>query len=356
MQDMEIGENIGGHPGLIVYRYPNKRIGKWVNLMESLEMVEANMGAINIEAQMLQAMAHTGYTPELIAQYRTAIVQQDLGITERVTDPELFRRNCVRMLATIRAKGLRHGDLTASNIIVRDNHPYAIDWQESHDLDAEAPQKSPYSDSWLLMRALSEWPDQHGQCDTPRVARRWKAVLEDQGADRDLTLPLYGKRLLDLGCFQGDFTALAAAEGMKAYGVDRGGFRTGENSVTIGTKLWSSFRFGELSLYWMDFMAPQPGQVCHFGADIVLLFSTWPYIVLEYGREKAEEVLARIINECGVLYFETQLAGDGPGPAFFKTEADVGYLLGQYGEAKALVTIPVTGRDAERTVWRVQGG
>ncbi len=348
-------QDIGGHPGLIVQRHPIQgNVLKLVTLGESPETVEANTKAIHNEAAMLQIMSASGFTPELVSIHRHLTYQQDLGESEPVTDPELFRRNCVKMLATIRARGLRHGDLTASNIIVRNNHPYAIDWQESHDLDVEAPQKSPYSDSWLLMRALGEWPDQAGQCDTPRVARRWKAVLEDQGADRDLSLPLYGKTLLDLGCFQGDFTALAAAEGMKAYGVDRGGFRTGENSIVIGTKLWAQFPFGELGLYWADIVTPPPTVDFTFEADIALLFSTWPYMVLDYGREKAEEVLARIIEQCGVLYFETQLAGDGPGPTFFKIEADVGYLLGQYGAAKALVTIPVTGRDAERTVWRVQ--
>jgi SAM-dependent methyltransferase len=191
-----------------------------------------------------------------------------------------------------------------------------------------------------------------GFCDTPRVARRWRAVLWALGAAGNCTLPLKDKSFLDLGCFQGDFCALAAAEGMHAFGVDQGGFRTGENSIEIARQLWDGFPFGELTLTQHN-ITEWPSYV----ADVVMMFSTWSYIVKDHGLARAEEVLAKVIAEAGVLFFENQLYGDGPGPEFLKIDEDIRTTLHRLGGStvKALATFPVTGRPGSRTVWEVHG-
>lgn len=325
-----------------------------------------NVTAIHNEAYMLDAMSGSGYAPELYDIGDDWSTQEDLGHTETPTDAEVWRQNLVRMLATIRAYGLRHGDLRGNNIITRGTRSWAVDWQESHHLGDVAPQKQPFADSALLMQHIKGTQQANGQYDTPRVARRWHAVLGALGATMDFHLPLKDKTLVDLGCFQGDFCALAASEGMFAVGVDQGGFQQGRNSIEIARALWT----GTSGLAWgqPDHIPALPfGHVMFrqenildagdlYEADVVIMFSTWPYIVKDYGRRQADDLLRAIIQRAGVFFFETQLAGDGPGPDFLTRDEDVRDMLTHCGATKvqSIGTFDVTGRPAKRTVWKVQ--
>ncbi len=352
--------NIGGHRGLDVIRR-EEADGSSVILKRCLheddnsndaigDLYGLNETAIHNEAMMLDVMRGSGFTPDLIDIDDGVLTQSDVGLTEPPTDAETWRQAIVSMLAGIRARGLRHGDLKGANIITRQNKPWAIDWQESHGLNDVAPQRAPLSDSYMLMQHIEGTLDIDGRFDIPRVARRWRTVLDGLGA-RAIGLPLKGKTFLDLGCFQGDFVALAAAEGMNATGIDAGGFRVGENSIEIGKELWKGFPFGSIGLVQYDIAsAPRPEF------DVTMMFSTWPYIVQDYGRPKAEMVLSDLIEYSGVLFFETQLHGDGPGPEFFKTDEDVEAELRFLGgnDIKALATFQVSGRPGRRTVWRVK--
>lgn len=317
-----------------------------------VDLYDINETAIHNEGVMLSEMEGSGYTPKLVHIGGGTSFQEDVGVSEIPLDAEVWRQNLVRMLATIRARGLRHGDLRGSNIITRGNHPWAIDWQESHYIGDVPPQKSPYSDSHLLMQHIIGTVGRTGVADVPRVARRWGSILGAMGATTNLELPLKGKTFLDLGCFQGDFVALAASEGMKAAGIDRGGFRTGENSIHIGRHLWRGFPYGTVALIEEDIVNPSGG----YHADVVMMFSTWSYIVQDYGQNRAEELLYEIIEEAGTFFFENQLAGDGPGPAFLQEDKDIRAMMFRLGATTVNVigTFPVTGRPASRTVWMVQ--
>lgn len=356
---------IGGHVGMDVIRNHGDQTSSWIRKQAKhelgvtgawagLDMYVHNVEALMNESQCLQAMADSGFTPMLIKEGRDYIEQEDLGNTETPVDMEAWRRNCVKMLAEIRARGLRHGDLIGSNIITRGNHPYAIDWQEGHLLTEPAPQKQPWSDSALLMRHIAGTYGPDRQLDTPRVARRWLTVLGALGASLNFKLPLKGKTFLDLGCFQGDFVALAAAEGMIATGIDQGGFRSGENSIEIGRKVWADFPFGNIGFLQESILDPAHQWT---GFDVVMIFSTWPYIVKDFGWDPACELLRSIVNNNEVLFFETQLYGDGPGPEELVTDNDVETMLWYRADAsqiKNIGTFPVTGRPASRTVWEVR--
>lgn len=357
-------ERIGGHRGLDVFREGppgglQSRIYKRAlhergnqGDLHGVDLYGLNETAIHNEAWMLDVMDGSGFTPELLDIEGGESSQQDVGISEPPMDGELWRQNCVRMLATIRQRNLRHGDLKGANIITRADRPWAVDWQEAHYLGDVAPQVKPYSDSHLLMQHVEGTPDVDGRRDIPRVARRWRAVLGSLGAITDLMLPLAGKTFVDLGCFQGDFVALAASEGMRAYGFDAGGFRPGENSIEKGRHIWRHLSFGTCELLQEDIMKMPDLQ-----ADVVIMFSTWAYIVRDYGRPAAVRLLGKIVQEADVFFFETQLAGDGPGPEWLEEDDQIPIMFAAIGgKCEAIGRFQVTNRPAFRTVWRVEKG
>lgn len=354
---------IGGHQGMAVERHFDR--GHYAIKKMALhekdtqhagrageDLFDLNLAALHNEAAMLDTMDGSGYTPDLLDIDEGVLWQSDVGVMESPQDMEAWRRNCVRMLATIRSRGLRHGDLRGTNVITRNDWPWVIDWQDANIIGDVPLQRQPWSDSHLLMQDIEGTLGPDGFCDTPRVARRWRAVLWALGAIGNCTLPLRGKTFLDLGCFQGDFVALAAAEGMTALGIDQGGFRSGEDSIAIGTKLWEGFPFGEITLVKRNIIGPGL-----YNADAVMMFSTWSYIVRDFGQARAEEELAKIISHAGIFLFENQLYGDGPGPEFLKTDEDIQTMLHRLGgsSVKPLATFPVTGRPGRRTVWEVHG-
>lgn len=343
---------VGGHEGMEVSREGGVIVKRGRDTASSSYGYPIhNVLALRNEAWFLAAMKGSGFAPELIdfrVENDVAILrQEDVGEPQPMQDGEAFRRNCIRMLWTLRQRRIRHGDLTGANIIIREDWPWVIDWQEAHLIGAPAPQKQPHPDSWLLWRTVKGTLDTEGHADTPRVARRWMSVLHSLGAMEDLGLPFKGKTLLDLGCFQGDFCAMAACEGMQAIGIDQGGFRAGEDSIAIAEGLWNfmdGLRFHRMNIT----------EVGTFDAEVVLLFSTWSYIVQDFGRSKAVELLRKVVSESGVLFFENQLWGDGPGPDFFQHDGDIETLLVSFGKpVEKLDTFPVGGRSASRTVWRV---
>lgn len=340
---------IGGHPGLRVERKDGV-IVKTAHKGDGDAYYQAAVRGIKREAAALKTMLGSGFAPALFKATATSITEEDLGDTENVVQEQRFRRACVRMLWEIRQRNIRHGDLTDRNIIVHGDRPQAIDWQEAHAIGQKPPQKRPQSDSALLFRCLNDWKDAEGIPDPSRVTRRWRAILKATGADLDLTLSLKGKTLLDLGTFQGDHVAMAAAEGMIGEGVDHGGFRGGEDSIEIARELWAGMgcTFTRMNLYDL------PEGYCR--RDYVLLFSTWAWMVQTGGREAARAFLRRVIAEAGTLFFETQLKGDGPGPDFLPDDNYTAGMLRDLGAGKvaSIGSFPVPGRVATRTVWMVR--
>lgn len=360
---------IGGHQGMDVLRVDYSGVASHIRKraihapddanglysgVPHADLYEHNKKALANEYAMLLLVEDTGAAPTPFVRGDDYIDQEDLGDSNWPKDMEAFRRNMCKLLARIRSKNVRHGDLTYPNLIINEDQIKAVDWQEAHVIGEPAPQKSPYTDSYLLLRTIyGMGPIGGGTPDTPRVARRWAYVLQALGGVHNLTMPLQGKKFMDLGCFQGDFPAWAAAEGMVAYGLDQGGFRTGENSIEIGKEIWGGHPygvpFGSLNLRQGSIMGQE-----RFEYDVVMMFSTWSYIVEDYDRGDAERLLWRIMLDCGILFFENQLHGDGPGPSFLETDKDVERLLTEYGKVTHLVRIDVTGRPGKRSVWMVE--
>lgn len=332
-------ERIGGHEGMTVYRTAD-------GIRKVATTDEAWQGLQN-EARMLRLMDGT-CAPELyeLNESDRSIRQMDCRltlahVTEFDIDSTLY--NCIGMIQEIRHKGLRHGDLTPPNIGRWQKLLYALDWQESHLLSETAPPKRTTSDSWQLMDTYANLTG-----DPRRIARRWMAILQDLGADGLDPMPLKGQTFLDLGCYEGWFAGLAAAEGMSALGID-------ENTESVGKARhmfdpWARFQQAEI-VQWVTEVIGGDLQY-----DVVTFLSTWPYLVALAGWNTAVETLRDVIQHSGVMFFETQSYGDGPGPEQLGTKMDIAALLSQCGGkvVTELLDLPIEGRDATRTLWSVR--
>lgn len=350
MSEVEIGGHLmrpdNAQPGLTVFRTEKGVLKRAYG--------PADIEGVQTEARMLKLMSGTGFAPELYEEGEDYILQEDLGVQaemQSVHDGELLRRESARFLMTIRERKIRHGDLTGANVFIREDRPIFVDWQQSCLFGEPDPyEKRSLSDSYFFWRTMQSYKSKlHPTPDTPRVIRRWMAclgVMGGFGKRKGNPGSVVGKTLLDLGCFQGDFGALAAAEGMLPMGVDQGGFRQGEDSIAIAQEMWvgTPCQFTKTNIMdWRD-----------FEYDVVLLFSTWAYVYNDYGQDMAYGLIARILEQCGVLFFETQLEGDGPGQKYLVTDDDVGNMLGQFGIPNPIGTFHVAGRPANRTVWQVK--
>ena len=343
---------VAAHHGQITTRSPNG-IHKQAVLGDGEDRYAARCAGIAREAMVLEHLGGAGIAPRLIDIGPDWSIQEDLGDSQ-IPDGETFRRACTRLLYDIRAAGLVHGDLTEGNTILRDGRAWAIDWQDASWTRDERPlQRSHQGDGHLLWRFVAGTIGQgETVADVPRVVRRWQAIRTH--------LPPNAHTLVDLGCFQGDFVAMAAAEGMVAIGVDRGGFRSGEDSIAIANDLWpnmATFHHGDV-LQWREAMLISTG----YDPDVILLFSTWAYLLQDCAwggagpltQAEGREFVRKTAERCRVLFFETQYAGDGPGPAWLKNDADAKGMMTAMGlRAEAIGTFPVTGRPASRTVWKV---
>jgi len=253
-------------------------------------------------ADILSKLSKYKHFPKVLGRNPHVLVVEDVGNGEEVTDSVKFIQECARLLCELRQEGIKHGDLTIRNIIVRNNTPIAIDFFESN----KEPSKRPETDSYHLINAAIEISG-----DPSRVMRRWLAVLQDQGFN------IEDRRVLDVGAgVNQDFIPWIESEGAIPTGID---------ILVEGT---DAFDYD------------------YTGSDMVLLFSIWPYLVQQRGEPEALQLLERIKSNSNRVYFESQLRGDGPGYA-----KDERYIVGP--NAKKLVTVPVTGRDATRTVWRL---
>lgn len=310
----------------------------------------------------LQArLAATGFTPTILATgedwYRETFVESrtlhehltagnEEGRRGPIINGETWRRECARLLWTLRQRRVRHCDLTPPNIFVRNDSPIVIDFHSAEDFDdPNAEPKRTTSDSFIMWNRMQDVGSVQYPADSPRIIRRWLAVMGDLGGNNGIA-NLEGLSLLDLGCFAGDFCGLAAADGMQAFGVDLGGFNTEYDSLEEAERLWSPMGaiFQKRNLIDVELA----GEF-----DATLVFSTWSYLVKDFGEPRAKDWLAYVMEHSRRLYFENQLAGDGPGPDFFVEDSDVINYLGQFGNVVSLGTFPVTGRDHARTVFRV---
>ena len=298
------------------------------------------------EMAFLATMAPSGYVATLMdfvgaVEAPHGIELTDLGDTEEVTNTDELLTHAIHLLAWLTQFRIHHGDLTAPNIIIRGNKPYAIDFGESIDLDAPPTRQSkrPEPDWFHLLQAM----EAHG--DPRRIIRRWLAIRESLG-----TASLEGKSLMDFGCHEGYMAALAHADGANTIGWDNNQvtcIKARDRWVEL-PKTEGQFPFTIVN-YDLDYFRRR-----EVGAyDIALCLSTYPYLIQNIGEEKARLFLAKIVSTFDVLFFEAQSSGDGPGPSFWGDQAAVGHYLTVFGNVEQVCRLTIAGRNAERITWKI---
>lgn len=304
------------------------------DLLEKTAVTHMERTFLRNEARMLTHMQASCFTPvpHMIQEDErcTALTEEYLGESEPVTDEVIFRRECALLLLMLRDYGVIHGDLTSKNIIVRNNRPMVVDWHQSRLINDPGPDKRPEGDAYHLWRAAAELSP-----DTSRHLRKWLAIrpyVQDGS-------------LLDLGCADGDYCLFALAEkaGRAIHGVDK------DRKVYRRALSWSGI-FRDLFFFHQSIDKWNP-ESPHY--DTIFMMSVYPYMTEDYGRDRAAQLVRKAVGHSDQLFFETQLHGDGPGPKWFQTDYDVEKWLAWMGKVEQITTIPVHGRDASRTIWRV---
>lgn len=313
--------------GMVVYREGNVVI--------KAAKDEVNALALSNAYRFHKTLNGFPFMPALVS-YVPGQLSYEFVEEDAVTDTELARRNVARMLHILRQRHVIHGDMTAPNLFFRNNQPVVIDWDQAIFTHEPKPQKRPKSD------AVHVWPAVVAKAGDPsRVIRRWLACLPY------LEYYIGWGSFLDLGTHMGDFVALAAAQGFQGRGVDGEHIRP---CIQEATALWSHYGCDFVKYDIVEYLETS------ISYDVIMLFSTWPYIVQQRGEQIAREVLKRCIELSSIFLFEVQLLGDGPGPEFLRNKEDVIALLLSCGASSVeeVITIKVESREAERTVWEVK--
>jgi hypothetical protein len=147
-------------------------------------------------AKMYRLLQPWGVTPELRAHVDGCLVLERIrghyvgGVSWAEMD---FLWGCIDLLRALQGAGIKHGDLTAKNLVVRDNRPLAIDFQEAVLTKDGIETKRPQPDAEILWQAAVEITG-----DEDRRFRRWQMMRKHV---RGLTV--------DVGANTGHFCAMA---------------------------------------------------------------------------------------------------------------------------------------------------
>lgn len=295
--------------------------------------------------EKLKAIRWAGVAPKILT-YRHVygeLTLERIGATY-VGDEMAWLWGACDLLAALTESGIKHGDLSAKNLRHRRDRPMAIDFQESIWTVAEGQieTKRPEPDAEVLWRSAVEITG-----DRDRRFRRWQAIkpwLDDAG-------------ILDLGCSWGHFSRLAEVDSPALWvaGFD-----------IAPMPSWPALESDRLTLHEQDVLTAfnlPDGITAHPKPPTAFVLSTWSHLVQQTTLTLATDWLRDLVKACGQVFFEPHLFGDGPGrpeegpgQPIHPTDGMVANWLRQKigcREVTGLCTLPVHGREAARTVWRL---
>lgn len=146
-----------------------------------------------------------------------------------------------------------------------------------------------------------------------------------------------GMNVIDLGCGYGDLLRFIRDKGEASYvlGVDQEIAPEGLPVVLEGLE---SYTAREPTIRW----------------NVALCSSVLPYL----PDATASRVLSWMYKNADIALVECQYDGDGPGPAFLRSDKDMKTHLREFGwtSVEAIGKTLVEGRDKHRTIWMCTKG
>lgn len=105
------------------------------------------------EIYCFDILAYTGYVPEA-EQISIDCIRLEYIKTTPITDINKVAMHFSKILELLDEWGIRHGDLTEKNILIKNNHPYLIDFSESRLACDPRPDKRREGDNYWLNKTL----------------------------------------------------------------------------------------------------------------------------------------------------------------------------------------------------------
>jgi hypothetical protein len=107
------------------------------------------------EIWCLEVLCFSGFVP-YAERVGLEIIRMEFIEDEAPIDTELFLRNVDGALGALNSYGIRHGDLTRPNVLVKDNRPILLDFAESRLVTDPRPDKRPGGDQFWLKCTAQE--------------------------------------------------------------------------------------------------------------------------------------------------------------------------------------------------------
>lgn len=112
------------------------------------------------EIWCLQTLYPSGYVP-FAEQVEMEVIRLEYIQTNPITDFSIVRKHLDRIINDLVYYGIRHGDLTDKNILIRGNHPFIIDWSESRLACDPRPDKRREGDVYWLQKTFDKLKDEY---------------------------------------------------------------------------------------------------------------------------------------------------------------------------------------------------
>lgn len=107
------------------------------------------------ELWCLEVLFNTGFVPKA-KRVELEVIQMEFIKDEPLTDVKLLLDSIDYVLIALDTYGIRHGDLTRPNVLIRNNHPVLLDFSESRLMSDPRPDKRPEGDDYWLNRTIEE--------------------------------------------------------------------------------------------------------------------------------------------------------------------------------------------------------
>jgi len=109
------------------------------------------------EIWCLEQLADSGYVPQAEQIGIETIKMEYIEVTS-ITSLTVVKAHFLNILNALQGRYcIRHGDLTNANILIRNNHPFIIDFSESRLCCDPRPDKRPEGDKYWLERTLKQY-------------------------------------------------------------------------------------------------------------------------------------------------------------------------------------------------------